>query len=72
MPVGGWHTLKVYDMLGNEVATLVDEYGPHAGKYEIEFNSDSGGRPESLEWSGTSINPKAGDFVQTRKMMLIK
>ena len=33
-------TLKVYDVLGNEVATLVDEYRP-AGSYEVEFNSSS-------------------------------
>jgi hypothetical protein len=32
--------LKVYDILGNEGATLVNEYKP-AGNYEIEFNSHS-------------------------------
>ena len=31
-------TLKIYDMLGNEIATLVDEFKP-AGKYEVEFNA---------------------------------
>jgi hypothetical protein len=31
--VGSWQTLKVYDIMGNEVATLVNEYRP-AGKYE--------------------------------------
>ena len=34
-------TLKIYDVLGNEVATLVNEYKP-AGEYEVEFNSHSG------------------------------
>ena len=29
--------LKVYDILGNDVATLVNEYKP-AGGYEVEFN----------------------------------
>jgi arabinogalactan endo-1,4-beta-galactosidase len=33
--------LKVYDVLGNEVATLANEYKP-AGKYEIEFDASSG------------------------------
>jgi hypothetical protein len=35
-PVGSWQTLKVYDILGNEVATLVDEYR-NAGSYNEEF-----------------------------------
>ena len=35
-PVGSWQTLKVYDVLGREVATLVDEYKP-AGSYNVEF-----------------------------------
>lgn len=35
-------TLKIYDMLGNEVATLGDEY-KSVGSYEVEFNSHSDG-----------------------------
>ena len=35
-PVGSWQTLKIYDVLGNEVATLVDEYKP-AGTYEVKL-----------------------------------
>jgi len=42
-PVGSWQTIKVYYVLGNEVATLVDEYKP-AGNYEVEFNLASGNR----------------------------
>src|SRR3989339_778431 len=34
--LGSWQTLKVYDMLGNEVAVLVNEYSS-AGKYEVEL-----------------------------------
>lgn len=33
-------SLKVYDVLGNEVATLVNEEKP-AGEYEVEFNTES-------------------------------
>ncbi len=40
VPVGSHQTLKIYDVLGNEVATLVDEYKP-AGSYEVVFNSAS-------------------------------
>jgi hypothetical protein len=38
LPVGGDVTLKIYDLLGREVATLVDEYKP-AGRYAIEWNA---------------------------------
>ena len=36
-PISGWQTLKVYDLLGREAATLVDEY-KSAGFYDIEFD----------------------------------
>ena len=39
-PVSSWQTLKVYDVLGNEVATLVNEEKP-AGSYEVELNPSS-------------------------------
>ena len=37
-PVSSWQTIKVYDVLGNEVAALVDEYKP-AGNYDVEFDA---------------------------------
>jgi len=64
-PVGSWQTLKIYDVLGNEVSTLVDEYKP-AGIYEIEFNA-------SALTSGIYFYQlNAADFVQTKKMILLK
>jgi photosystem II stability/assembly factor-like uncharacterized protein len=36
IPQSSYVAVKVYDVLGNEVATLVDEYKP-AGRYEVEF-----------------------------------
>jgi hypothetical protein len=64
-PVGSWQTLKVFDVLGNEIATLVDEYKP-AGSYEVEFNGGSFA-------SGLYLYKLTADvFVATRKMLLIK
>lgn len=62
-------TLKIYDILGNEIATLVnDELSP--GEYEVEFNTSS---IKHLPSSGIYFYTlKAGDFVQTKKMILLK
>jgi beta-glucuronidase len=62
-------TLKVFDILGNEIVTLVNEYKP-AGKYEVEFNL-AAGRQGAV--SGVYFYQlKAGDFVSTKKMVLLK
>lgn len=73
VPVSGWQTLKVYDVLGNEVATLVNEYRP-AGTYEIEF-STTGGPESRIQHPASGIyfyRLQAGSFVDTKKMILLK
>jgi hypothetical protein len=40
IPQNGFVTLKVYDILGNEVSTLINEY-KNAGYYEVEFNNNN-------------------------------
>ena len=62
-------TLKVYDVLGNEIATLVSEELP-AGEYEVEFNPASGIR--NLVSGIYFYQLKAGSFIQTKKMILMK
>ncbi len=57
--------LKVYDILGREVVTLVNEEKP-AGRYEVSFNASS------LASGVYFYQIKAGDFVQTKKLMLLK
>ena len=58
-------TLKVYDILGNEVATLVNEEKP-AGSYEVNFNA-------SMLASGIYYyRLTAGNFVEIKKMLLLK
>jgi hypothetical protein len=48
-PVGIWQALIIYDVLGNEVATLVNEYRD-AGRYEIEFKSSVGSHCWQMEF----------------------
>ena len=62
-------TLKVYDILGNELATLVNEEKP-AGRYEVEFQSALG------SWQLTSgvyfYQIIADNHRETKKMILIR
>ncbi len=62
--------LKVYDALGNEVATLLNEYKP-AGRYEVEFDANVA-QTISLCSGVYYYQLKAGDFVQTKKMILMR
>lgn len=62
--------LKIYDVLGNEVATLVDEERP-AGTYEVEFNGHSDGG-QNLSSGIYFYQLKAGSFIETKKMILIR
>ena len=63
--VSSRQTCKIYDVLGNEVATLIDEF-KEAGEYEIEFNASS--LPSGIYF----YQLKAGSFIQTKKMVLVK
>ncbi|MBI5476975.1 MAG: T9SS type A sorting domain-containing protein [Ignavibacteriales bacterium] len=72
LPVSGKVTLKMYDVLGNEVAVLVDEYKP-TGSYEVEFNLVRHYRESRNLTSGIYFYQlKAGNNIQTKKMILLK
>jgi hypothetical protein len=58
-------TLKVYDVLGNEVATLVDEYKP-AGSYEVDLNASK------LSSGIYFYKLQSNNYIETKKMILIK
>lgn len=58
-------TLKIFDLLGNEIKTLVDELQIQ-NYYEIQFN------PENLSSGVYFYQLKAGDFIQTKKMVLLR
>ena len=66
-PVSSWQTLKVYDVLGNEVVTLVNGYKP-AGIYNVEFTIDN----LQLSSGVYFYQFKAGNYLETKKMILIK
>ncbi|MBS4036275.1 MAG: phosphodiester glycosidase family protein [Ignavibacterium sp.] len=64
-PASSWQVLKVYDVLGNEVTTLVNEYKP-AGYYEIEFDASN------ISSGVYFINLNAGIYHSTKKMVLLR
>ncbi|VAX16910.1 hypothetical protein MNBD_IGNAVI01-1024 [hydrothermal vent metagenome] len=77
IPVGASHdlslqnvTLIVYDVLGREIATLVNKEKP-AGKYAVEFNSHS--RESGNLTSGVYFyRLQYSNFSQSRKMIILK
>jgi hypothetical protein len=58
-------TLKAYDILGKEVAVLVKEE-KRAGEYEVQF--DGTGLSSGIYF----YQLKAGDYLETKKMILLK
>jgi len=64
--------LKIYDVLGNEITTLVNEQ-KEPGDYEVELNSQSGLSGIRTLTSGMYFYTlKAGDYYKTKKMILLK
>lgn len=63
-------TLKIYDILGNEVATLVNEEKT-TGTYEVEFNVAQVSRPD-LSSGIYFYQLNAGTYSETKKMILLK
>jgi len=61
--------LKVYDVLGNEVAVLVNEEKT-AGSYETDFEGD--GFTSGIYFYQLSAAGGAGNFIETKKMILMK
>ncbi len=65
IPVPGFVSLKVFDVLGNEVTTLLSEYS-NAGKLSVEFDATG-------LTSGVYYYQLLSDvFIETKKMILLK
>jgi len=65
LPVTSQVSLKVYDVLGNEVATLVNDY-KSAGSYYVDFNSIN------LSSGVYFYSLTAGSFTETKKLILLR
>ncbi len=63
--VSSWQTLIVYDVLGNEIVTLINEFKP-AGSYEVEF--DASKFPGGVYF----YQLQAASFLETKKLVLMK
>ena len=65
VPKVSWVTIKVYDIIGNEIETLVDEEKA-SGKYELTWYADN--LPAGVYF----YSLQAGEFVSIKKMILLK
>src|SRR5690606_29534764 len=63
--------LKIYDVLGNEIAALIKEY-KSPGNYKVEFNASSAAGGEGLPSGIYYYRLTAGNFTSTKKLMLLK
>ena len=64
-PLSGRQTLKIYDILGNEITTLVNEFKP-AGNYEVMF--DGRNLPSGVYY----YRLQSGKFTITKKLVLLR
>jgi Secretion system C-terminal sorting domain len=67
IPKNSYVMIKVYDVLGNEVTSLVNEQKP-AGNYSVTFNAGRQGLASGIYF----YRIHAGNFNETKKFMLIK
>ncbi|MEW6196962.1 MAG: T9SS type A sorting domain-containing protein [Bacteroidota bacterium] len=75
LPEAGLVTIKVYDILGKEVVELINEQ-KEAGYYEVNFSakggSASGGGASNLPSGIYIYTIRAGKYVESKKMILMK
>jgi hypothetical protein len=70
LPVSSYVTLKIFDILGREIATLVSEE-KNAGSYKVEFDARSYGG-SNLTSGIYFYKMNAGNFSETKKMLLMR
>jgi hypothetical protein len=71
IPAGGADVnISIYDVAGRRVRTLVDEHRP-AGLFSVQWNGEND-RGQSVASGVYFYRMRAGEFVETRKMLLLK
>ncbi len=65
VPEKDYVTIKVFDIMGREVTTLVNEYKA-SGEYKVEFNASD--LPSGIYF----YKLQSGDFISSRKLILLK
>lgn len=65
IPNSGIVQLKVYDIIGNEISTIINEY-KDTGKYEVEFDASN------LSSGVYFYRMISGSYVETKKMVLLR
>jgi hypothetical protein len=71
IPFDGFVRLRVFDMLGREVYTAVNDF-QRAGRYQLKLKFDSVNLSSGVYFYRLEFTSREGSFVQTKKMVLIK
>ncbi|MBK7252331.1 MAG: T9SS type A sorting domain-containing protein [Ignavibacteria bacterium] len=69
IPEKGFVTLKVYDILGNEVTTLMNQ-NLSPGSYQVQWNGE--GFASGVYFYELSVTGLSAKFKETKRMLLIK
>ncbi len=69
LPSDGFVTLRVYDILGREITTLVNEY-KQGGSYDVDFNASE--LSSGIYFYKITANGKSGKYTAINKMQLLK
>jgi hypothetical protein len=75
IPKEGLVTLKIYNTIGEEIETLINEM-KQAGNYKLKLNASS--LPSGIYFYRLSVSAwpsqdgQAGDFLETKKMILLR
>ncbi len=77
MPNASYVTIKIYDLLGKEIKTLVDET-QNKGYQSVEWNGRNNINVEVVSgiylymMEATDINNQSNKFIQANRMLLIR